>query len=64
MSMDALKIAALCKGRYHIKVLQETDSTNARLRAMAMEGAPEGVALFALSLYVCCKYNLHKYFSP
>lgn len=49
MTLNATKIAALTQGRYHIKVLQETDSTNARLKAMASEGVPEGTALFALS---------------
>ena len=49
MTLNATKIAALTEGRYHIKVLEETDSTNARLKALAKEGAPEGTALFAIS---------------
>lgn len=47
MSLDALKIAALTEGRYHIKTVAQTDSTNNQLRQEAIEGAPEGTALFA-----------------
>ncbi len=47
MNLNGTKIAALSKGRYHIKVVGETDSTNRQLRELAQEGAPEGTALFA-----------------
>lgn len=46
--MDLQKIIAHCKGDYHIELLEETDSTNRRLRKVAEDGAPEGSVLFAL----------------
>lgn len=46
--MDLQKIIAHCKGDYHIELLEETDSTNRRLRKVAERGAPEGSVLFAL----------------
>lgn len=46
--LDLQKIIAHCKGDYHIELLEETDSTNRRLRKVAERGAPEGSVLFAL----------------
>ncbi len=46
--LDLQKIIAHCKGDYHIELLEETDSTNRRLRQAAEGGAPEGTVIFAL----------------
>ncbi len=46
--LDLQKIIAHCKGEYHIELLEETDSTNRRLRQAAESGALEGLVLFAL----------------
>lgn len=45
--LSSQKIAAFAKGEYHIAVVDEIDSTNRAVRAMAETEAPEGTVLFA-----------------